>query len=429
MSWEAGPFNPLRSEIFMPPLSETGARLTFAPFGIKSWSELSDWYHNLAEPSLQKRNGLEELAAGLTADLKTDEDKLKALFEWTRDQIRYIAVEIGIGGYQPSPAEEVLAVRYGDCKDMTTLLCALAEEINIPVYPALISTRQNGIPDTTLPSATQFNHIIAFAPTIGSGGTWMDATEKSCGFRSLPWYDQDMPVLLIAPDGNGRLLRTPASNPEDNRSETRWQVQLFPDGIAEVTATASYCGVVADEIRHILRSLSRADRFEWQEQILAERTSGARLDSLRVLNLDTPGLPLEIYYTFKDPDIFQQLPGLMILEPGILSGERLYALFRPEKRIHPVRLQIPAESSFSLSLDLPEDWYPAIASNQLIQESSYGTCRFTWKFHDRRLETGVWVTTPAQEIFPAEYLDFLAYLQNSRIILETPIQILHNPDE
>ncbi len=256
MVWEAGPLPALKSEVFMPPLVETGARLTIAPVGISSWSDLAHWYYNLVKPNMDKRGELSDLADSLTAHLPSDREKLKTVFEWTRDKLRYLAVEIGIGGYQPSPVEEVFYERYGDCKDMTTLLCALADEIGIPVYQALISTRQNGLPDTTLPAATQFNHVIAYAPTTGPNGLWMDVTDKSCAFGTLPWYDQDVPVLFIGPDGAGKLMRTPGSNPSDNLAVTDWQIVLDHSGSAVVNAHTISYGIIANELRNQLQQIS-----------------------------------------------------------------------------------------------------------------------------------------------------------------------------
>ena len=97
-----------------------------------------------------------------------------------------------MGGYQPHDAEEVLEKRYGDCKDMVVLICALAARADIRVLPVMISTHQNGLPDTSLPSPLQFNHLIAYAPDIDSAGIWLDATEKNCRFGH---------VALVRPGG------------------------------------------------------------------------------------------------------------------------------------------------------------------------------------------------------------------------------------
>src|SRR5437899_895658 len=43
--------------------------------------------------------------------------KIRALAAFVQKDIRYVAIEIGIGGYQPHSAQDIFANRYGDCKD------------------------------------------------------------------------------------------------------------------------------------------------------------------------------------------------------------------------------------------------------------------------------------------------------------------------
>jgi transglutaminase-like putative cysteine protease len=80
----------------------------------------------------------------LTAGVTDDQTKLRLIYEWVQEQVRYMAVEIGIGGYQLHAAEEACTRLYGDCKDMTTLICAMAREAGIDTRPALVSTWRNG---------------------------------------------------------------------------------------------------------------------------------------------------------------------------------------------------------------------------------------------------------------------------------------------
>src|SRR2546425_8998451 len=49
-------------------------------------------------------------------------DFLLAAGTMVRDRVRYVAVELGLAGYQPRPSGETLAKLYGDCKDKATLL-------------------------------------------------------------------------------------------------------------------------------------------------------------------------------------------------------------------------------------------------------------------------------------------------------------------
>ena len=73
--------------------------------------------------------------------------------------IRYVGIEIGIGGLQPHTADDVFRNRYGDCKDKATLLRAMLENVGIHSTWVLVDTRR-GFVDPKVPSVDG-NHAIA----------------------------------------------------------------------------------------------------------------------------------------------------------------------------------------------------------------------------------------------------------------------------
>ena len=85
------------------------------------------------QPTVTLKNFTESLLAGA----ETDREKLERIFTFVQQKIRYVAVSIGIGSYQPHFAEDVFQNRYGDCKDMSTLIVALARAAGIPAYSGL----------------------------------------------------------------------------------------------------------------------------------------------------------------------------------------------------------------------------------------------------------------------------------------------------
>ena len=52
---------------------------------------------------------------------------MKALAQFVQHDVRYVAIELGIGGWQPHSASDIFAHRYGDCKDKATLLSSMLE--------------------------------------------------------------------------------------------------------------------------------------------------------------------------------------------------------------------------------------------------------------------------------------------------------------
>ncbi len=91
---------------------------------------------------------------------KTDfADRVQAIAEFTQSQIRYVAIEIAIGGYQPHAAQDIYKNRYGDCKDKATLLKAMLASIGVNADYVLVDVYR-GVIDPDVPS-TEGNHMIA----------------------------------------------------------------------------------------------------------------------------------------------------------------------------------------------------------------------------------------------------------------------------
>src|SRR5207244_10181043 len=84
-----------------------------------------------------------------TASASAPAAKMKALGEFAQRDIRYVAIELGIGGWQPHPAAEVFAHHYGDCKDKATLMGAMLHEIGIDSYYVVINSERGSFPPET----------------------------------------------------------------------------------------------------------------------------------------------------------------------------------------------------------------------------------------------------------------------------------------
>jgi hypothetical protein len=412
--WELRNIPPLHGEAAMPPGPELAARIALAPVGFVSWTDISTWYAEMAAPRLKGGPLVRMLADSLTRHTPEPAARLRKLFEWVRDEIRYIAVEIGIGGFQPHYAEDIAAKRYGDCKDMVTLLCALAREVDIEVVPVLISTRHNSIPDTSLPSPLQFNHLIAYAPGTGTPGTWMDATDKACPFGVLPWYDQGVPVILARPRGENARAQTPAVEAARNHTRMTLDVQLAQDGSAAVRGKSLLSGAVANEMRHELRMYDRRETRTWVETFLAQRIPGIDLDTFFVEGMKPVEDPLALSYTFRAPAFAQTRDSGLVVRPGRIAGFLLDEYFRSTDRTYPVRFRFGTLTEVELTLRLPAGW--ELRRNRADSlNTPYGSG--AWSMHNS--SAGVTLVIRHQlhggEVPAGEYRDFRAFLDGVRL--------------
>ena len=79
-------------------------------------------------------------------------ESLARAFEFAARDVRYVSIQIGIGGYKPHTPSQVCSNRYGDCKDKAFLLSLLLRELGAEAYPALVNTKLRRRLDVFLPS-------------------------------------------------------------------------------------------------------------------------------------------------------------------------------------------------------------------------------------------------------------------------------------
>ncbi|MBN2202059.1 DUF3857 and transglutaminase domain-containing protein, partial [bacterium] len=293
--WRASNLPPHRPEPALP-AGEGPMRMLVSPAGMKSWDDAAAWLESLFGERMKAGRGIREQVRSRTGD---STETLKALFELVRDRVRYVAIEVGTGGYQPHFAESVLRRRYGDCKDMTVLLAAAGREAGWTVYPALLATANSGVLDTALVSPAQFNHAVAVAVGPDGNRIWMDATEKTCPYGDLPWYDRNVPAMVLQGDGKAHFIRTPGLDASAHRVNRVWHLQAEPDGTGTGCVSMTFNGTPAGEMRHLIGRMEGDGIRRWMAGQILGRFPGAVCDSASAEALDSLENPLRIRAFFS----------------------------------------------------------------------------------------------------------------------------------
>ena len=160
----------------------------------RSWDEVGRWYDELQTPQVAVTPKILARAAELTKGLSTNDEKLRALYEFVSTHFHYVSLSFGVGRYQPHPAEDVLENEYGDCKDKHTLFASLLGAAGIEAWPVVINSSRKIDPD--LPSPGQFDHVITYVPQ-GDKALWLDTTPEIAPFGMLMANLRDKQALVI----------------------------------------------------------------------------------------------------------------------------------------------------------------------------------------------------------------------------------------
>ncbi|WP_370886539.1 DUF3857 domain-containing transglutaminase family protein [Caballeronia sp. RCC_10] len=200
------------------------------------------------------------LAQSLTASDADARAKAKTLYDWVRRNIRYVAMFIGQSPAAPHRVTEVLANRYGDCKDHVALYGALLDAVGVRNEAALIGLGSvYALPSVPGYGAGAINHVITYLPELGM---YADSTASSVEFGFLPLANMDRPTVLVA---SGVLSRTPPTQPLARTA--RLQIDVAPEGVANFAYWVEDAGWSAEIERMNLRLASSQRR----DQIAADR--------------------------------------------------------------------------------------------------------------------------------------------------------------
>jgi hypothetical protein len=327
---------------FQPAQRGSSKRPTFS-----SWADVAEWYQRLAagraEPSPAIR--VDAMAAMNAAGPDAIARDLAAA-RFVRDRVRYVAREMGIGGYQPHAAEQTYKDRAGDCKDKTTLLQAVLASDGRTSYPILVNATTPGTVAEDVPDAWAFNHavlgvvirpdaIVGSEAAIVNAGELgrllvVDTTDEYASPGTLPANLADK-VGLVAAGARGRLVRLPSARASDHRVETTLELELQPDRSITARLATLRLGQPAEDARRVARSdseqrradVARAIREAIPEAVVktyeftAESRDGAFLESIRLAVPAPPNRRIE-------PLVF--FPGALLSLPRVPLTRRAGAV-------------------------------------------------------------------------------------------------------
>ena len=270
-------------------------------------------------PALQHR--VDSLVAGA----KTEEEKVRRIYYWVQDNVKYIAFEQGLRGFIPHDAGLVYARRYGDCKDMAHLTNEMLHLAGVKTaYLTWVGTRDLPYKYGELATPGVDNHMIAtYEPTPGKY-VFLDATSKHTPYGMPSAMIQGKEGLLGLDPKNSRVVDIPAM--DKGRSGADDASVLTLDGTTlRGTGKLSLAGYTKVNQSYGLDGLDRTDEPKYVKALLERGNNKFFVDKYSIANLDARDQPLSISYDYRLQDYVQQVDDEVYIN---LNLERPYATDR-----------------------------------------------------------------------------------------------------
>ncbi|MFY9530603.1 MAG: DUF3857 and transglutaminase domain-containing protein [Candidatus Acidiferrales bacterium] len=375
--WVVSDLKAIRIEDDMPPMTGVAGQMIVSFFpsggpalhGFTSWQEMGKWYRNLTSGRLEASVEIKQRVTALSTSTTTQLDKMKVLAQFVQQNIRYVAIELGIGGWQPHPAAEVFMHRYGDCKDKATLMGSMLREIGVDSYYVMINTRRGSVLPETPAHVGGFNHVI-LAIKVPDGATdssliatmqhprqgkllFFDPTNELTPFGQIGGYLQANFGLLVTPEG-GELVELPKQPSMMNSIKRTAKLTLDATGKLQGEVTEVRVGDRAGFERWALRTVTKdSDKIKPIEKLLADSLSTFHITKAVVVNLQHTDQPFGFNYSFDAENYAKNVGNLLLVRPRVLGSKSRGLLETREPRKFPIEFDGPVWDTDKFEITLP----------------------------------------------------------------------------
>ena len=375
--WSVSDIKGIRGEEDMPPIAGVAGSMVVSFYppggpsvsGFSNWQQMGTWYRNLITGRLDASPEVKQKAAALTASATTPQDKMKALAEFVQKDIRYVAIELGIGGWQPHPATEVFSHRYGDCKDKATLMGSMLHEVGVESFYVIINTQRGAVTPETPAHVGGFNHaILAIKLPDGTNSPsliatiqhprlgkilFFDPTNELIPFGEIGGYLQANWGLLVTPEG-GELVELPKQAPAMNSIQRTAKLTLDPSGTLHGDVSETRLGDRAWIQRGRLLTVAQdSERIKPIETLLSDSFSTFRVIKAQVVNLHQTDQPFGFDYSFEAANYAKNAGGLLLVRPRVLGRKGSSIMETKEPRHFPIEFDGPVRDTDIFEITLP----------------------------------------------------------------------------
>jgi hypothetical protein len=329
-----------------------------------TWQDIGKWYDALSKDRLVATPEIAAKAREVVGDKTDFYEKTAAVADFLQTQIRYFAIEMGVGGYQPHFAADIFRNRYGDCKDKATLLSAMLSSVGIHSALMMVDS-ERGVIDPSAPSI-HGDHMIAaieipkgyssanlhsvITAKMGRRYLIFDPTSEKTAFGQLEHELQGGYGLLLE-GSNSEIVALPVLSPELNSIHRTASFHLQPDGSLKGAITEKRFGDISEARRELYTSYDAKKQSEFLDHMLEQDFTTFKVADFKVENAATLSKDLTTSFSITADQFAKAIGPLLMIRPRVLGSEHLET--DHEKRSVPIDLRETLQATDDFEISLP----------------------------------------------------------------------------
>lgn len=332
-----------------------------------TWKSVGQWYDSLFRERVGATPEITAKAQELTGGKTDFYEKTEAIAEFVQKQVRYVAIEIGIGGYQPHAAGDIFHNRYGDCKDKATLLTAMLSTVGIHATAVIVDS-ERGVVDPDAPSIVSDHAIAAIEVPKGyssshlnalvtaqSGRQYLifDPTSEKTAFGQLEHELQGGYGILVE-GADSQLIQLPTLIPMLNTIHRTAAFRLGADGVLKGTVTETRFGDLSEYRREMYAKGDEKEKREFLDHVLERDFTAFSATDVKVENIDALNKDFTLSYSISADRYAKTMGPLLMVRPRVLGDLDLDTDRKP--RTVPINLDETMQATDEYSIELPDGY-------------------------------------------------------------------------
>lgn len=263
--------------------------------------ELYNWYYDLQKNvNKTEDKNLKHLTDSLVQGITNEKEKVKKIFYWVQDNVSYLAIEDGLGGFVPRDAGLVCTRKFGDCKDMASIIHEMLRMAGVSSYLTWIGSRDIPFDYNQMPTPAVDNHMIASYRDPSGKWIFLDGTGKDASWDLTTSFIQGKEAMIgINPD-SFLLVTIPIKDTSISQVIDSVYIEM-KDQIVIGKGKIDITGYDRLDYLYHLENLSKEEREEYFKSYFAKGNNKTKFSDVTYTN-ENRNTPLRLTYSLVMTD-------------------------------------------------------------------------------------------------------------------------------
>ena len=315
---------------------------------------LYSWYYSLVENINKEETdpALTTLVEELTREKESDIEKVKAIYYWTQQNIKYIAFEYALGGFIPREANEVFQKKYGDCKDNSSILFKMLEIAGLQGNLTWIGTRKIPYTYEEVPTPAVDNHMI-LSYENKNNTYYLDATGRYIQIEYPSSFIQGKEAL-ISNGNNFKVKKIPVVPAHLNKVVDTTYIQISNRDIIG-TSNSTFSGYIKNNLFYNLENTRKeADVKELYNKRFFKGSNKFLIKSYKEENKFSYDKDFSVSYNFSIQDYVQNIGSEIFINPHF--NKIVSSVKTKEDRKYDIEFEYKRQFSHTNIIEIPDGY-------------------------------------------------------------------------